>query len=47
MNFFSCVPKFPLIPKVSPSPNTKNSPFRLSVWDDKLLSAPTVATFLS
>ena len=39
-------PYLPLIPKVVPSPKIKKSFLRLSVWDDELLSAPDIMTFL-
>ena len=47
INFFSNVPKLPLIPQVGPSPNIKKSFLRLSVSDDKLLSPPSIIISLA
>ena len=44
---FFGAPKLPLIPKVSPLPNSKKLFYRLSVWDGELLSAPKIMTFLA
>ena len=40
-------PKLPLIPKVGSSTNTKKLFLWLSAWDDELLSAPKIITFLA
>ena len=47
VNFFSCEPKLPSIPKVRPSPNIKKLFLGLSEWDDELLSTPKTITFLA
>ena len=47
LNFFSSLPKFPLIPKVSPSPKIKKLFLWLPVWDDELSTTPTITTFLA
>ena len=47
LNLFSGDPKFPLIPKVGPSPDIKELFWRLSELNDELLSAPKIITFLA
>ena len=47
LNIFSVSLVLSLMPWVWPSLNTKKLFFRLSVWDDKLLSTPKITTFLA
>ena len=46
LSFFSCEPKLPLIPKLNLHLILKKLFFRLSLWDDELLSTPKIITFL-
>ena len=46
-NFFSDDAKLPLISKFEPLPNIKTLFWWLSEWDDELLSAPNIITFLA
>ena len=47
LNFFSGAPKLPLIPKVYPSPKTKNLFLWLSIWDYELVPTAKVTAFLA
>ena len=47
LNFFSGFPKLSLIPHDGASPNIKKLFLRLSEWDDELLSATKLITFLA
>ena len=45
--FFSSAPVLSLMLRVRPSPITKKLFFRLSVWDNELLSTPKTTIFLA